>query len=78
MIIMRFIGFVFVATVAVHMMIRRSQDRIRAFILHGVLLMAAAFLVGVYAVVLDEWIAFLGLGIVASVSQYVFARHGQS
>lgn len=76
--IMRLVSFICVLTVAVHMMIRRSQDRVRAFILHGVLLMMTAFLVGLYAVVLEEWIAFLGLVIVAALSQYVFSFHGRS
>lgn len=68
----------FGVVVVVHMMIRRFQNRIRAFFLHVVLLMIVAFLAGTYAVVLDKWIALLGLGIVASVSQYVFWFHGES
>lgn len=74
---MRLISILFLGAVALHMMIRRYQNRIRAFILHGVLLMIAALLVGVYPVAPNKWIAFVALGIVASASQYVFSFHGK-
>lgn len=65
------------AAVAVHTLIRRFQDRYRAYLLHAPLFMIQSILAGAFMVV-NEWVALLGLGAVAVASQYIFLFHGKS
>jgi len=66
------------ATVAAHTLIRRFQDRYRAYLVHAPLFMIQSILAGAFTAGLNEWIALIGLGIVAVASQYIFLFHGKS
>jgi hypothetical protein len=72
-----FLASGFLIVIVVHMIIRRSQDRLKAYFRHVLLFMPAVFLAGA-APVLNPWIPAIGLGILASASQYVFSFHGKN
>jgi hypothetical protein len=72
-----FLGLAFFFVIAVHMVIRRFQDRIKAYFRHVILFMPAVFLAAAIPV-LDPWIPAIGLGVLACASQYVFSFHGKN
>ncbi len=60
------------ATVAAHTLIRRFQDRYRAYLLHAPLFVIQSILAGAFMAGVNEWVALIGLGIVAVASQFIF------
>lgn len=66
------------ATVAAHTLIRRFQDRYRAYLLHSPLFLIQSILAGAFMAGFNEWVALIGLGLVAVASQYAFSFHGNS
>jgi hypothetical protein len=66
------------ATVAAHTLIRRYQDRYRAYLLHAPLFMIQSILAGAFTAGVNEWVALIGLGIVAVASHIIFLFHGKS
>jgi hypothetical protein len=66
------------ATVAAHTLIRRSQDRYRAYLLHAPLFLIQSILAGAFTAGVNEWVVLIGLGIVAGASQFIFMFHAES